>query len=356
MSDTRDLLREAIGSFEPRGDLRAVERRVERRRRTQQISAGVVGLCVFAAGGWLALTAFRPGDGTPGSTPTQTVATVKIPNVVGISEGEARGSLEALGLTVSLTTGPSDEIAEGLVAAQDPPAGVTAEAGTTVTLEVSGGPSLTDPIPLGELPEIGVAVGSGDTVELVDLEGMTVETLPGFALAGNPGAPGVWLVRDGDYFSLDVREHALIPMPADEARSLIDDEGPEPSLPPPPVAAGATGEPAGHWRYTIESPSGLTLAQWSGECEVPIAYWIDQAGRARIVTGGSDVSVAPSSLALGWSQSGEAIVLVSSGSCGGSADRPGIYLYSLAGIGRLVHPAEAEPVTADAWGTGLGRG
>jgi hypothetical protein len=355
MPETRDLLREAIGSFEPRGDLRTVERRVERRRRRQQISAGVVGLCVFAAGAWLALTGFRPGDGTPGSTPTQTVVTVTVPNVIGLSEGEARGSLEALGLTVSITTELSDEIAEGVVAAQDPAAGVTAEAGATVLIEVSAGPSLAEPVPLGEVPEIGVAVGSGDTVELMDLEGSTVATLPGFALAGNPGAPGVWLQRDGQYYTLDVGEQALVAVAADEARNLIYDEGLQPAVPRPPSAGDLDGT-GGHWRYALESPSGLTLAQWSGECEVPTAYWIDQAGTARIVTGESDLSTAPASLALGWSNSGEAIVLVSSGSCGGTADLPGIYLYSSPGSGRLVHSTEAESVTADAWGTEFDRG
>ncbi len=66
MNDTRDLLSEAVGSYEPRGDERAVERRVERRDRRRRISSGVVGLGVFVAAGWLAWTAFGPGS-TAGS-------------------------------------------------------------------------------------------------------------------------------------------------------------------------------------------------------------------------------------------------------------------------------------------------
>ena len=66
MNDTRDLLSEAVGSYEPRGDERAVERRVERRERRRRISSGVVGLGVFVAAGWLAWTAFGPGT-TAGS-------------------------------------------------------------------------------------------------------------------------------------------------------------------------------------------------------------------------------------------------------------------------------------------------
>ncbi|MGH2637434.1 MAG: PASTA domain-containing protein [Actinomycetota bacterium] len=68
MNDVRELLREAVGEFEPRGDQRSVEDRVERRRRRRQVSAGVVALGVFVAAGLLAWTAFRPGETTPGST------------------------------------------------------------------------------------------------------------------------------------------------------------------------------------------------------------------------------------------------------------------------------------------------
>ncbi len=72
MPDVQDLLKEAVGSFEPRGDQRSVERRVERRRRTRQLSAGFVALGLFAAAGWFAWTALQPGEGTPGSTGSQT--------------------------------------------------------------------------------------------------------------------------------------------------------------------------------------------------------------------------------------------------------------------------------------------
>jgi hypothetical protein len=281
MRDVRDLLREAVGSYEPRGDQRAIERRVGRHRRAQRVSAAVVGLGVFGAAGWFAWTMLRPVEGTVGAEPT-----------------------------------PSEAVS------------------------------------LGELPVTGVAVGSGDAVELVGLDGSIVARLPGYTLAGNPGAPGVWLQREGDYFSLDVGAGALIPVPADEARALIYDEGPEPLLARPTNAASEDGGPAGHWRYAIES-ARTTLAQWSGVCEVPVAYWIEE-GENRIVTGGVDLAAAPASLALGWSPSGEAVVLVFTGDCGSTADAPGIYLVASPGSTRLLYATGPEgSVLVDAWGTGL---
>jgi hypothetical protein len=127
------------------------------------------------------------------------------------------------------------------------------------------------------------------------------------------------------------------------------DEGARPSLRPPPGSAGPNGETAGHWRYAIESGSGAILAQWSGECEVPTAYWIDEDGTTRIVTGESDVSTAPESVALGWTPTGRAVVFLPHGGCGAGAESPGVYLYSSPGVGRVVYPTGNRSI-ADVWG------
>jgi hypothetical protein len=214
-----------------------------------------------------------------------------------------------------------------------------------VVPDVSEGPAPDEPIPLEGLPRAGVAVSSEGTVELVDLEGRVVMELPGFTVVGNPGAPGVWLERDGSFYVLSDVLDRLVPVTEEEASDRAYDEGPAPTLPPPP------GEPDGHWRYTIETVPAAVLAQWSGECEVPVAYWIE-GGDTRIVTGGEDTSTAPSSLALGWSPDGEAIVHVSQGACGGTTDDPGVYGFSAPGDGRLLFPTSDGGVVADGWGMG----
>jgi hypothetical protein len=246
-----------------------------------------------------------------------------------------------------------------VVVKQTPAPGTRVSAGTPVTVyvcrtpdpkplgDVTPSPSAT-PILLGNLPEAGVVVGSGHGVTFVDLEGTTVAILRGFQVAGNPGSPGVWLQQRRNYFLLDVDQGALVPVSAGEARVVIYDEGKEPQLVPPPTQGGQNGEPLGHWRYAYGSPSGVTLAQWSGECEVPTAYWIDESGTARIVTGERSVSHAPESLALGWSPDQRAVLFLPQGACGGSGSPPGIYLYSAPGVGRLIF--ETEPASsADMW-------
>jgi len=96
----------------------------------------------------------------------------------------------------------------------------------------------------------------------------------------------------------------------------------------------------GRWWYGFESGGEATLAQWLGECEIATAYWATSGGELEIITGGNDLSRAPQSLALGWSTSGEAVVLLQESGCGLSSDTPGIYLFSSPGEGKLLFPIE----------------
>jgi hypothetical protein len=59
MSDVKDLLDEATGSYERRPDQEAVERRVERRRRSRRMGAGFFALGIFLVAGWFSWSAFR---------------------------------------------------------------------------------------------------------------------------------------------------------------------------------------------------------------------------------------------------------------------------------------------------------
>jgi hypothetical protein len=348
MADVRDLVREAVGSFEPVGDERAVEHRLRRRHRRQQVSAAIVALGLLAGGGLLAWTALGPSSssvGSPSGSPTPPAGEIFVPDVVGLAPAEARANMDSLGLTVLVTIWTSEQAESGLVLAQDPSPGVAVSAGTSVTIVVNVGAPVGRPRSVGDLPAQGVAVGSGTTVQLVGLDGTVVATLPGYSIAGNPGAPGVWLRHGDEYFLLNVEDGALVPVAVDQARAVSYDEGTEPPL--------ASPDAPGSWRYAIGSPSGITLGQWSGECEVPTAYWIAGDAPPRIVTGESDVAKAPESLALGWSSDGEAVVLVGGGACGTPSEGPGIYLYTRPGDGRLVASTSDVPVVADAWGTGL---
>jgi hypothetical protein len=93
------------------------------------------------------------------------------------------------------------------------------------------------------------------------------------------------------------------------------------------------GSMVGHWVTAYLSPDGKTLlAQWSAECEVPIAYFVSaRGGSPRPVS-----ADAAESVAHGWTDGGRAIVEFPNGPCGTGAKRPGIYLVSLDGRRRLL--------------------
>jgi hypothetical protein len=103
---------------------------------------------------------------------------------------------------------------------------------------------------------------------------------------------------------------------ANHGRFVLDRaDGPRTLAVPPP-------SPVGHWAWAEVSPDGETiLAQWSAECEVPVAYLLPAiGGRPRAAV------PAYSSRAVGWTNDGRAIVKVLESECAPNAPRPGFYL------------------------------
>lgn len=89
----------------------------------------------------------------------------------------------------------------------------------------------------------------------------------------------------------------------------------------------------GHWRWAAASPDGKTiLAQWTGECEVPQAFLIDASG-GRPRGFGRDTS-----LALGWTTDGRAIVFRPAEAGCGTADDAGVYLVTPRGEATRIAP------------------
>jgi hypothetical protein len=122
--------------------------------------------------------------------------------------------------------------------------------------------------------------------------------------------------------------------------------------PPPPLTYSVAFGPVpgwlksvrphrhGRWVNALPSPDGRTLlAQWTAECEIPIAYFVPvDTGKPRPVArahrGGFVETVA-----VGWNDDGRAGVFFFGGICGAGDAKPGLYLVSLDG--------EREFVTAD---------
>jgi hypothetical protein len=92
------------------------------------------------------------------------------------------------------------------------------------------------------------------------------------------------------------------------------------------VVARAPGR-IGHWVWAERSPRGDAVpAQWSAECEVPVAYLIAD-GRLR--------AYGRESVALGFLPDGAALIHFPNGACAGTTQRRGIYTVPRNGKPRL---------------------
>lgn len=102
---------------------------------------------------------------------------------------------------------------------------------------------------------------------------------------------------------------------------------------PGPTATASDAGRVGHWAWAALSPDGsMLLAQWSAECEIPIAFFVPaEGGEPRVVTGEDDWATSPTSVALGWTTDGRAIVLFPSESPCGTGGKAGLYLISVDG-------------------------
>jgi len=194
------------------------------------------------------------------------------------------------------------------------------------------------------LPPRGVALETKAGVELQSLSGTQLGALRGLDLA--PDAFGRGLVMRngrGRLFLLDWKRRRLI----DFARPPLDPPGcrltdgfgrldllicgrtlktARYGTTPRVVARAPAG--VGHWVRAEFSPSGdAILAQWSAECEVPVAY---------LVSGGVSRAYGAESVALGWLPGGEALIHFPNGPCGGSSHARGIYAVPRRGKRRLI--------------------
>jgi hypothetical protein len=209
-------------------------------------------------------------------------------------------------------------------------------------------------IPLRGLPEQGVAVERDGSVDLHDLfTGKMVAHLEGFSIYRSTNAPGgLVLERDGVYYLLREFERELRPLASKRAadRNLPADQ--DLDLPIPE----SHGRPmTGHWRYQMDDPryEGRVLAQWSGECEVPIAFLVEaDEGEVDAVTGERDPASAPDSIALGWTKVGQAIVFLREGGCSEGTDPPGVYAFRTPGPGRLLVETPLR-AAARMWGNAI---
>lgn len=101
------------------------------------ISAAVV--AVFFGGGYLAAAQWV----FPGASPAEDTSVVQVPELVGLTEDEAQGRLERVGLEYTVRSGITHHQApEGAVLTQDPLPGQYARPGAPVYVSLSRGPEM----------------------------------------------------------------------------------------------------------------------------------------------------------------------------------------------------------------------
>ncbi|MGC9973922.1 MAG: hypothetical protein ABSC36_00850 [Gaiellaceae bacterium] len=125
--------------------------------------------------------------------------------------------------------------------------------------------------------------------------------------------------------------------------------GEKTTLPLAPPGATPTSKYAGrdgHWYWAALSPDGSRfLAQWSGDCEIPTAFFVSLGGgKPTPVTGESDWLKSPNTMAYGWTTNGRAIVFIpTKPACGTGVFRPGIYLVGENCPRELIWPGKEPP-------------
>ena len=211
-------------------------------------------------------------------------------------------------------------------------------------------PPQLDPAHLPRLPARGLVRETPAGVELDTLRGRSLGTLVGLNLADDKTVSHNVVFRRGrELVTLDLQErrvrrfyetastvptcrltdariHRELFVCGSAVRTVT--YGPAGTRPSLRVVARAPGK-VGHWVWAEFAPrGGGFLAQWSAECEVPVAYLV-LAGKLR--------RYGEESAALGWLPSGDALIHFPNGPCAGDSKAVrGIYAVPRVGKLRLV--------------------
>lgn len=203
---------------------------------------------------------------------------------------------------------------------------------------------------LPPLPDQGLAIETRAGVQLQTLTGRPLATIPGLDLAVDRKIGRYLVMRDrrGRLFTLDPaarRVRCAYEYPARmsgcrRADALL-------YVCRHTIVRGAhvvAHKPRGigHWVWAELRPKGdAVLAQWSAECEVPVAY---------LIVRGVLHSYGSGTVALGWLANGGALVhFPMGGGCGPTVRVPGIYAVSLNGRRRLLLRTR-QPAGYAMWG------
>ncbi len=281
--------------------------------------------------------------------------------------GAAAAALAVAG-TIALIV--DDDGRQPVDAVTPPTTETTSSTTSTTSSTVSEDANTFAGTPPEEWPASGIVVVEGERAVLLDHDGTELGEVRGPVLSGMGVGPEQTsiVVRPGPSFEVEGPPTVDAPTRCDTGaggggiRVVLC--GGEPQIRERIVSVDPTGATeelfgdapgsldAGHWRWALPSPDGeWILGQWSGECEVPTAFFLPVAGgEPRTVDGAATVGEGVESFGVGWAPDGRAVVQLVGGGCGAGADEPGTYLVDPASGDRtLVRAAAAGGSRAYTW-------
>ena len=178
---------------------------------------------------------------------------------------------------------------------------------------------------LPQLPQRGLALETPAGVQLQTMAGKPLVSLRGMDLAEDWKTAGALTLRDpaGSIYVLDARRRRLRDYGRPATRPACRYTDVNLSVCKSTIKSGSrviarAPRGIGHWVWAGRAPrGGAILAQWSAECETPIAYLVSNGKLRRYGSGDS--------VALGWLPNGEALIHFPQGPCGGGTRARGIY-------------------------------
>jgi hypothetical protein len=234
---------------------------------------------------------------------------------------------------------------------------MTAALAAVAAAAVLAAPPAVEQQRLPPLPARGLVRDTKAGIQLETLRGRPLALVRGLDLAVDKATSHGPLMRDrrGRLFAFDFYLHRVrqvFERPESVRGCRLTDARPQLSLlvcghavktaryeghgntPRLRVVARAPGR-IGHWVRAAFAPRGnVFFAQWSAECEIPVAFLIID-GVVRPF-GGRTLRDAPASVALGWLPGGSAVVHFPQEACGGAFRTPGIYAVPRTGAPRLL--------------------
>jgi beta-lactam-binding protein with PASTA domain len=241
----------------------------------------LISACIVAAffgGGYLAAAQWV----FPGGRPAENSSLVQVPELVGLTEDEAQGRLEHLGLEYTVRSGVTHfQAPEGAVLAQDPLPGQYARPGAPVYVSLSRGPELhvlPDVSGLSErqaaivLERLGYEVTVERTTHTLE-QGRAVETRPGAGTELAVPAEVALVISEGRPV---VQVPDLVGRHVDDAQGALSEAGLElGALTYDPQAIEAPGRIVGQY-----PPAGYSLRE-GGAVEVRVAGDVNRVDPTR---------------------------------------------------------------------------